>query len=48
VGKLIVEMTMSLDGFVSGPDVRVGQALGRDGERLLHVAAPPLNSLGAV
>jgi dihydrofolate reductase len=34
VGKLLVEMTMSLDGFISGPDVRVGQPLGLEGERL--------------
>jgi dihydrofolate reductase len=34
MGRLLVEMTMSLDGFVSGPDVRVGQPMGLGGERL--------------
>jgi dihydrofolate reductase len=29
-------MSMSLDGFVTGPDDRVGQELGRDGGRLFN------------
>src|ERR1700746_1724676 len=29
-------MTMSLDGFIAGPDDRKGQELGRDGGRLFN------------
>ena len=28
-GRLLLAFTMSLDGFVAGPDVRAGQAMGR-------------------
>ena len=34
MGKVLMEITMSLDGFIAGPDDRAGQELGRDGERL--------------
>jgi dihydrofolate reductase len=34
VGKVVVHKSMSLDGYVTGPDVRVDQALGEGGERL--------------
>lgn len=29
-------MSMSLDGFIAGPDDRPGQGLGRDGGRLFN------------
>jgi dihydrofolate reductase len=45
VSKLLVEMTMSLDGFVSGPDVRVGQPLGLEGERLHEWLFSPDNDV---
>ena len=32
--KLILDMSMSLDGFIAGPDVRVDNGLGDGGERL--------------
>jgi dihydrofolate reductase len=38
-------MTMSLDGFISGPDVRVGQPLGLGGERLHEWLFPPDNDV---
>jgi dihydrofolate reductase len=34
MGKVVVHKSMSLDGFVTGPDVRVDQAMGAGGERL--------------
>jgi dihydrofolate reductase len=34
VGKVISEISMSLDGFVTGPNVRVGNGMGDDGDRL--------------
>jgi dihydrofolate reductase len=36
MGRLVLYMTMSLDGFIAGPDDRVGQELGRDGGRLFN------------
>ena len=45
MGKLIVEMTMSIDGFISGPDVRVGQPLGLGGERLHEWLFSPDNDV---
>ena len=33
-GRLLLAFTMSLDGFVAGPDVGVEQPMGRGGERL--------------
>lgn len=33
-GRLLLAFTMSLDGFVAGPDVGTEQAMGRGGERL--------------
>ena len=30
----VLYMSMSLDGFITGPDDDAGQGLGRDGERL--------------
>lgn len=36
MGKLRLYMTMSLDGFIAGPDDRVGQELGQDGFRLFN------------
>ena len=32
--RVIAGMTMSVDGFVTGPEDHLGQALGREGERL--------------
>lgn len=34
MGKLVLAFTMSLDGFIAGPDVSVDQPMGRGGERL--------------
>jgi dihydrofolate reductase len=34
VGKIVLYMWMSLDGFIAGPDDRPGQGLGIGGERL--------------
>lgn len=34
MGKVYCEISMSLDGFITGPNVRVGNGLGDNGERL--------------
>jgi dihydrofolate reductase len=34
MGKVISNISMSLDGFITGPNVRVGNGLGDDGDRL--------------
>jgi dihydrofolate reductase len=34
VGKVVVDITTSLDGFVAGPNPSLEEPLGRDGERL--------------
>src|SRR5687768_5136708 len=34
MGKVYSEISMSLDGFIAGPNVRVGNGLGDNGERL--------------
>jgi hypothetical protein len=34
MGKVISEISMSLDGFVTGPNVGVGNGMGDDGDRL--------------
>jgi dihydrofolate reductase len=36
VSRLVLYMSMSLDGFITGPDDRKGQELGRDGGRLFN------------
>jgi len=36
-------MSMSLDGFIAGPDDRTGQELGRDGGRLFNWLDDPLS-----
>jgi dihydrofolate reductase len=36
MGSIVLYMSMSLDGFVAGPDDRAGQELGRDGGRLFN------------
>jgi dihydrofolate reductase len=36
VSQLVLYMSMSLDGFIAGPDDRPGQELGRDGGRLFN------------
>jgi hypothetical protein len=36
MGRLVLYMSMSLDGFIAGPDDREGQELGRDGGRLFN------------
>jgi len=36
VARLVLYMSMSLDGFIAGPDDRPGQELGRDGGRLFN------------
>src|SRR5690349_2221555 len=36
MGSLVLYMSMSLDGFIAGPDDRTGQELGRDGGRLFN------------
>src|SRR6188508_2776903 len=34
MGKVVAGMTMSMDGFITGPNDRLGAGLGDDGERL--------------
>jgi len=34
MSKVILDMTMSLDGFTAGPNISIEQPLGHDGERL--------------
>src|SRR5687767_1105511 len=34
MGKVISEISMSLDGFITGPNVGVGNGMGDDGDRL--------------
>ena len=34
MANLVLDMSMSLDGFIAGPDDNASQGLGRDGERL--------------
>lgn len=34
MSKVYAEMSMSLDGFVTGPNVRIGNGMGDDGDRL--------------
>jgi dihydrofolate reductase len=34
MGKVACEISMSLDGFIAGPNVRVGNGMGDEGERL--------------
>jgi len=34
MGKLFLSLSMSLDGFITGPDPRAGEPLGDGGERL--------------
>jgi hypothetical protein len=34
VPKLTLDISMSLDGFVAGPNIRPGHGLGDDGDRL--------------
>src|SRR3989454_12551736 len=34
VGKVTCEISMSLDGFIAGPNVRVGNGMGDEGDRL--------------
>ena len=36
MAKVIAGITMSLDGYITGPDDRVGAGLGEGGERLHH------------
>jgi dihydrofolate reductase len=36
VSRLVLYMSMSLDGFIAGPDDRTGQELGRGGGRLFN------------
>jgi hypothetical protein len=34
MGKVLMEITISLDGYVTGPDVRPEEPMGDGGERL--------------
>ena len=34
MGKVLMEITMSLDGYTTGPEVSAEEPMGRDGERL--------------
>ena len=34
MGKVTSDVSMSLDGFITGPNVRVGNGMGDDGDRL--------------
>ena len=33
IGKVTSEISVSLDGFITGPNVRVGNGMGDDGDR---------------
>ena len=46
MSKVIADITMSLDGFVAGPDQSGEEPLGRGGEAL-HAWATPLASCRA-
>ena len=35
MGKVLMEITMSLDGYVAGPDVSPNEPMGRGGEDLI-------------
>jgi len=42
MGRLFLSLSMSLDGFITGPDPRAGEPLG-DGVRLFdHLDAEPI------
>ncbi|WP_248964672.1 dihydrofolate reductase family protein [Sphaerisporangium perillae] len=48
MGKLVLEMTMSLDGFTAAPNIGVDHPLGEDGERLhgwIGVDGSPVSEL---
>jgi dihydrofolate reductase len=34
MGRMLLEMSVALDGYVAGPDITTASPLGRDGERL--------------
>jgi dihydrofolate reductase len=34
MGKVVSDISMSLDGFITGPNVRIGNGIGDDGDRL--------------
>jgi len=34
MGKVVSDISMSLDGFITGPNVRIGNGMGDDGDRL--------------
>lgn len=34
MGKVTSDISMSLDGFITGPNVRVGNGMGDEGDRL--------------
>lgn len=36
MGKVILDMSMSLDGFIAGPNIAVDRPMGEGGERLHH------------
>ena len=40
VGKVICDVTMSLDGFIAGPNARPGNPLGDGGDRIHHWMFP--------
>ena len=40
MSKVLLEMSMSLDGYVAGPDVTPEEPMGRDGERLRATKRP--------
>ncbi len=40
MGKVLMEITMSLDGCTTGPEVSAEEPLGRGGERLPMISAP--------
>ncbi len=47
MGKVVADITMSLDGFITGPDDRPGRGLGERGEPLHNwVMGGPTPSAG--
>jgi len=48
MGKVTCQVSMSLDGFIAGPNVRVGNGMGDDGDRLRRPASGPSVSATAM
>ncbi|HEX3054074.1 MAG TPA: hypothetical protein VHP83_25695 [Aggregatilineaceae bacterium] len=45
MSKVYCEISMSLDGFISGPNVRVGNGMGDGGDRLHNLIFDPKTNI---